>query len=125
MQSSFFFPFFSFLFIRMFIYKKNTEEKKKRSNYFFFSFPPIFHLLLIRSIDFTSLIYGCAPSKVLFSYLLIHQEFNQMCHFVNACPMSPTLFFFFFVIIIINIHIYKKDKKIYCAKHSYRILTVN
>lgn len=43
-------------------------------------------------------------------YLLIHQESNQMCHFANVShPISRFLSW----------------KRIYCAKHSYRILTVN
>ena len=64
-----------------------------------------------RSIDFTSLIYGCTPSKVLFSYLLIHQESNQICHLLNACPMSHPHFFFLLTSLSLST----------CAKYSYRI----
>ena len=65
-----------------------SRARRKSSNYFRLSRAHAgdnHALLVIRSIDFTSLIHGCAPTKVLFSYLLIHHESNQMCHFANAC----------------------------------------
>ena len=65
---------------------------------------------------------------MLFSYLLIHQKTNQMCHFANAPPFVRSL------AVIITMHIDREmhtdiymnvEKRIYCAKDSYRILTVN
>lgn len=79
---SFFFSLSSF--VNKFIWR-TTEQKKKRSNYSL-SRCQSFYSARLRSIDFTSLIHGCPPAQMLFSYLLIHQESNQMCHFANAPP---------------------------------------
>lgn len=72
---------------------------------------------------FTSLIHGCTPLKMLFSYLLIHQESNQMCHFANARPTHHSLFLS--SLSLMNIRINRERDEIYCAKDSYRILIAN